>query len=490
MIRNNKKTKLEKKEWQKELESVYATAVFNKSNDLKDLYIKLETVALKYINDRKMPEGTEFIIDVGTYPALKMKFFAPFSEVYEYDEKNDNWDKVLSKQNNAKFEYNNVLDFYNDLLKRTGQFIGEKFPKDLYATINKSNPGDLLKFEHGNTYVCIQNDSKGLFLKKVKDKDDKLSLKAFNNSEVIEITTFENDLQKFYADNRAKSGNLNLHTITVNYMAQEYINNITANLKEHSTKTIDFGPVRLHVNKKSDNTLRWFNKNGQIVDEKDVKTLIGYFNAHGIEREYKRNTQLPIKMIDDIDCEKEVEELINNKKYPKAYNVLKKHVENNKKSLIITNSGYKLENGNYIATGYSFAYKDGEVKLYKLSYQNNDITSVQKVENEVSEQEFIDFYKEAYMHHQYELLKANKNYIDNRYKNISHDIERKIVKDLSEKEILKSDDGEQKVTLTEHENVQIKYTDEDIDNLLDSFDYNNSDFEDINDYDFDPADDD
>ncbi len=337
MIKNDKKTKLEKKEWQKELESVYATAVFNKSNDLKDLYIKLEAVALKYINDRKMPEGTEFIIDVGTYPALKMKFFAPFSEIYEYDEKNDNWDKVLSKQNNAKFEYNNILDFYNDLLKRTGQFIGEKFPKDLYATINKSNPGDLLKFEHGNTYVCIQNDSKGLFLKKVKDKDDKLSLKAFNNSEVIEITTFENDLQKFYADNRTKSG---------------------------------------------------------------------------------------------------------------------------------------------------------EIKLYKLSYQNNDITSVQKVENEVSEQEFIDFYKEAYMHHQYELLKANKNYIDNRYKNMSHDIKRKIVKNLSEEEILESNDGEQKVTLTEHENVQIKYTDEDINNLLDSFDYNNSDFEDINDYDFDPADDD
>jgi len=42
----------------------------------------------------------------------------------------------------------------------------------------------------------------------------------------------------------------------------------------------------------------------------------------------------------------------------------------------------------------------------------------------------------------------------------------------------------------EHENVQIKYTDEDINNLLDSFDYNNSDFEDINDYDFDPANDD
>jgi len=51
-----------KKNWERELEGIYRSAVINKSHDLKDLYIKLERAAEKAMNKREMPEGKEFII--------------------------------------------------------------------------------------------------------------------------------------------------------------------------------------------------------------------------------------------------------------------------------------------------------------------------------------------------------------------------------------------------------------------------------------------
>lgn len=479
-----------KKNWERELEGIYRSAVINKSHNLKDLYIKLERAAEKAINKREMPEGKEFIIPLGITSTLKMKFFAPFSEVYLLNKTNNEWEQILKKENTADFEYNNVLDFYDDILRTNGHTIGEAFPENLRDKLIEVKVGDLLNFEYGNTYLCTKNGTNGIHLKKIKDKDDNLSLKSFKDSEEFKLDLKDDTLQKFYVDNRSRSGRLNLGQISVENTAQEYINSIYSNLKPHATKTIDFGPIRLHVKKSSfSNELKWYNNHGDRVDEKKVKMMIGYFNSKGVEREYNRKENTPFTIADDIENERQIEDCINNREFSKAYNLLKRYVENNKKSLTVTNKGYELNGDNFTATGYSFIYKDNEVKLYKLSYQNNDITKINKIEKEASRDDFINFYTSLYNRHRFELFKSNEEYINDKYKGMSPKLKRPILNDLSNKEIAVSDSGERKISLTEHKDIKISYTDEEIDNLIESFDYDEKEYDDINNYDFDPGDD-
>ena len=461
--------------WKKEITYTYYNAINTHADSLSGLYIKLEQIATRYMDNGEMPDGEELVIHLSNMATLKMVFHNPYSEIFLLDKNKDTWSCILSKEQSANIEKHNVLEYYDKLLTSNGLHIGPPAPKELLSYLSRCNVGQMLNFEQGNSYICIPGASGDeVLLQKVSNGTVK-SLSDIQKQETLQIPLVLSNIQQFYQNNCKADKSLSVTKVRLDTFAQEYLNKLYGTLPLHATKRIVIGNEVLYLTREGYKKYAWKNANGKAVSEDMIKLFLGHIHTRGIEREYKHTKPSIYTKFNDQYIEQKIDHAIKVGNFADVYTIMEQYVMEEKQSLTITNKGYRNEDGNYIATGYVFKY-DEETKacrLFKVHYENNDLNGLEFMPETAKKADFIEFYQEIYNETRMMLASQTLDALEQTYglpkTQTVKNARDTIAKALARKNISIVNGKEIETDIKSKEDIHIGISDEAMDNLLDSF---------------------
>ena len=453
------------KQWQKEMDGYYRQEHLKMSNDMVGFYIGLKHISKKYLESGEMKSGDIFRFHLTNGAGLEYRFYKNATEILAGDINFQNQDYILSKEDSWKKEYGK-LQGYTIALKNTDHLIGERFPESLRNVFLSMQPGQIISFTDGRTYVCTKNENFRASLKEAFDGNiDNIKLNKLKDRETNEINYMNYaELQQFY--------NLNNKYLTerVEYCystiddALLSLKIFEANIKPRETLVLKLGDVELHAKGTSDGKVSWYDKEGDLQKRSDVAVLFGLLNNSIHKREYIRESYNDlIKLSDDAQFEKNMESLSSCGNYYDMYEKMLQYVTENKNSLSVETKLYD-KNNYYKATKIVFAEKDGIAQAFKCIYKDNNFKNEMESVKPLDAKEFAEICKTMYDNNHNIIKTRTEEKLIKDY-NLVKEYMSETQKDIISKTAEKAADKES-VALTPEE---IKQTSEDVVNFIRSF---------------------
>ena len=451
------------KSWEFSMTSAMRTAMRQNRFDTLNLYLKLEKASKKYLENGEMKEGDSFKIPLENGAFLEQFFYKDYSTL-NLIRPTKEITTVISKESSIKQEYEYLLG-YTDALEDSGMGIGARFPEFFRTALKEVKPGQVLVFDNGRSYVCTENDQFQLKLVRTSETIKIPHISEFQNSESHDVSlTSDISIQNFYTKLRDDYNDDVRFRMTTTYNAQEMLNKLTAGLDKQA-RVLQIGPNRITVKKKFlSKGLSFYNEKNEKISEESVKIALAWLKAAPVVTEFVRKDKpSPHQEFDDNMLRANLDKLFANKEFDLAGHLIGNYCEQNKQDLSINFSSYV--NGN--ATSFSFRCEEDGVKLYRITYEDNDFTSEPTKIERVSFKEFKDFCTKKYDDTFIRIENDIKNELLKKYPQYHGKFLDKVISDLAEKKI------EQEKLIS----PEITITRCDISNLIESMETNDAERE-------------
>lgn len=445
------------KNWEINMYSALRIAMNQSKYDILNLYLKLEKASKKFFEINEMTEGDTFTIPLEDGSFLEHKFYKDCTTV-DLINPDKTIKSAITREDSYKKEYS-FLDGYTQALKNSEMGIGPHYPEELKEFLKNIKVGEVLVFDNGKSFVCSLNDGEQLNLIQTSNNTKVPHISEINKSKSYSVILSNKlSLQHFYSAVRDNYNDDLRCRITTTNKAQELINRCYAGL-DKKTKKIKIGPNEFKVKKSiNSNKMKWYDNNGNKIEEEKVKLLLGWLDIVPVITEFKREETDPQNEFNDNIIREEINKLFAGKYFMDAADMLSKYCVANNQELSINLSSYIDNNGNYEATTFVFRSDNNNCRIFKLSYADNDFTKDPNQIEEVDEADFYEFCEQKFDERFIMIENDIKKEILKNYPQYKGKLFEKIIHDLAEKEAKR-----QKIF-----NINIEKSREDISNLTKS----------------------
>lgn len=383
------------KNWEFSMTSAMRIAMQQDKYDALNLYLKLEKASKKYLASGDMKEGDSFVVPLEDGAFLRQEFYNKYSTLTLI---NPNKKEIvaISEEDSYKNEYRYLLG-YSQALENSQLGIGPRHNTEFAKALREVKAGQVLVFDNGRSYVCQYNKEDVLRLVRTSNTTKIPYLSEFKNSEAFSINLTDNiGIQKFYAEIRDPYNDDVRCRITTTYKAQELLNKYTAGL-DKQTKVLQIGPNKIRMKKSwTSKQISYYDEQGNKVPEEQVKILLGWLNAAPVVTEFQRSQSTPKQEFDDNMARADIDMLFAGKQYAIAANVIDTCCQESKQDLAVNFTSYVENKNGFEAVSFVFKYKDGDTRLYKITYKDNDFSKEPESIQPVGYEEFENFCQKKY----------------------------------------------------------------------------------------------
>ena len=321
---------------------------------------------------------------------------------------------------------NKARDFFNNsdkidaAIKRERLVFAPKFNKAFANEVFNASVGQKITFNNRMGVVCTERDDKHIKFKRLFSGDIK-NIKAddFRKSETYEINK-DNlaDLQYLFGVSFDYRSSMSIFTPNINEEHGKFIvTDIETKLDNNLETTFLVGPMEFHVTKR-EKEINWYDKDGKYLSRDEVALIFAWASASVADftfaKWYALDTIKDIYSFDDIKFFQEVRACSFTQKFEEIANLAFKNSRLSDKLISFNMSGLEEKsNHNYISVTYAFKYDDnGQKRIYKLTYMDNDFNKrVEKVQ-EVDIKEFVKFCENKYKDTCKGIVVENESFIE------------------------------------------------------------------------------
>lgn len=376
----------------------------NGSYNIERFYLALESISKAHFADGTMQDGNIFMFPTSNGGQIKFKFYKDITEIYQYTRDSGEEIPLLTKRdyldtNTYKTAQAVALKTMGTSLKVTSDHIGEQFPGRMIEALQALTPGAIISFTNGKSYVCTKRPASNIIelLQTYSGDVRNLTLEALRNPQKVIINTYDDiQLQKFYRDNQKKLTQRIELNVSFTNKAKEFVDLIERNVEINKPHRIAMGNVTLIAKKNKDNSVIWFDGKGERVEKKSIILLNGILNSGINERNYIRKNPTNMDIANDVNFEKNMENLSRGRKFELMYRKMMEYVKENKTNLAIETFQYEKNGDDFTPARIVFAERDGLVKAVKITYKDNDFSKEEDKLTELSESDFIKMCEQLY----------------------------------------------------------------------------------------------
>lgn len=349
----------------------------NNRFDFKGLYIALEQAA----KNMNLNEGEQYVIPLEDRSYFLQKFYKNYSTLDHYNKEKEFMTTIISKEDSVKKEYA-FLEGFETGHKSSGLGIGRPYPQDLIDTVRKANPGDTIMISN-TLYACAKKDNIEIVLKPCANEGNQKyrTFKDFQKVEDVKMSLqWAQDYQSFYNDLKRKNPFVEISVKKdILHRGENFVDSAEAKVDKGHSKNVRFGAEKFTIKKDIFNRCSWYGSNGQKVDKNSVVAYAGWLDANPTYIEINDNRLLPAEQ-KELD-KYEVEQTIYG-------DLAQKNIQNLSSDIIqICNKmghDFSIDFKSYEkmnAVSYIFRKEKSGVKIYKASYENNDLNAnIKKIE--------------------------------------------------------------------------------------------------------------
>ena len=426
--------------WERQLVTIANNCICSDRFNILNLYLQLSNTAGDWISKKQfgIKDGAKFNVPCENGNILQFTFYADTCELKLTNPNTKQNTVLISKNDSAAKEYK-VINAISDTFRLTNQGLGQSRPKQMASLVANMNIGDCLSFEGRNTYLCLNKKNDNVTFLKVFGGDiANFTSDRLKNIEKITVNIYsEHDWQEFYSQNRLSAYGLILPTLSESTAAQQYINSLYGAIRKNQTKQLQWGNVNILARKKIvGKGLSWY-IDGQKTDETVIKLLYGYFNNKPTEYDFIRTEPDNNKTFLDSECRTHVAMLESETKYTDIYHYLCDYTKEHKSDLKIDIKTYVPDdNGNFSAQKFAFTYENEAVKVYGVTFENNDFKADINSIKEVSVEEFTNFCHKVHENNKMFCWQKHRNNIREIYSlDVLTPIQDKVAEKLANKEL-------------------------------------------------------
>ncbi len=395
--------------------------------NLSGLYIALERESKELFKKGLLKEGEAFPIPLENGNTLEMRFYKEYSTLNQIAK--DRTTHLISKKDSFAKEYN-ALYAVEDMAKASMIGIGYAHPEHLAEYLGNVKPGEIL-IAGKDALVCTFNMGGNVSFAKRSFKTETPRISELSKAEsVCVVLNSYISVQEFYRNTRnrvTESAEYRVETLTT---AQQLLNRLFAG---DSTKQIKLGPNRFYAQKEN-GQMRYFGEDGVEIPEETLKITIAWLNRAPVITEYRKTKSGTIDF-QDKTLASNVEKLLNEGNYPKAFSTLLSYQESKNDNKPITFKSYIRQGNDYKAIAFTFKNINGICKVYKSEFENDDFTGKESFVP-VTSKDFRSFCSEKYEQNYALMISIHKSEIYNQYPNCKGDLADKIAQRLSIKDTL------------------------------------------------------
>lgn len=364
----------------------------NNRFDFKGLYIALEQAA----KNMNLNEGEQYVIPLEDRSYFLQKFYKNYSTLDHYNKEKEFMTTIISKEDSVKKEYA-FLEGFETGHKSSGLGIGRPYPQDLINTIRRINPGETIMISN-TPYVCTKKDNIEITLKPCAGETNQKyrTFKDFQKTDNLKMSLqWAGDYQQFYNDLKAKSKFVEIRVQKdILHRGENHIDSAEAGVDRGHSKNVRIGTEKFTIKKDIFNRCFWYGSNGKKVNKESVVAYAGWLDANPTYIEINDDRNLPAEQ-KELD-KYEVEQTIYN-------DLVQKNIQNLSSDIIqICNKmghDFSIDFKSYEkmnAVSYIFRKEKGGVKIYKASYENNDLNANAKKVEPCTINEFSKFCEKRY----------------------------------------------------------------------------------------------
>ncbi len=345
-------------------------------HNVDHLFHELERIANKYLSQNDMMEGDSYTVPFKDGSSITFSFYKDNTALHQINNDGTTSNMILHKDG-AEHE-KAMLAFISNIYKNIGFGIGEPYSKEFVNKIQETNVGDTITFSYSKKmYVCTHSNDDGSIkdFQKIPIGQFSGSLNDFKSTEHLTINLTDwRSIQSLYDANKDNRTDRCECRAFAGHEAQEWINKIIANTETGKSRTVDFAGIRLIAQKQEDKSLRWYDSSMKSVEESLVKVCLSYFKTAPVTRICESNIIEPSnREHEEAIFLTNLENAYGNADFENAINIIKNECRSintgfvYKEETIVEETDYK-----FIPKSFVFFYKDGEVQVKEIKYEDNN----------------------------------------------------------------------------------------------------------------------
>lgn len=418
--------------WKKEMEYVFKNTVNESKFNLLHLYKRLEVISRNnWDTPNGMKDGDTFAVRLENNNILLFRFYE--REVEVILKKGEEFSRTLVSRPDSAYRDFKTLKKFEAENQRSNMGMGVSYPKKLKRFLADLKPGEVLVFDKGNAYVCVDKEDQYIQLKRTCSSfEEGFSFKQLFSSYYTFNINMEKDadIQRFYEQVKTPTTdavNVRIELLTT---AQEIMNKCMSGLGPGKSKTVDFGPIMFHIKRaRLSKAIKWYSDKGELIPDINVKIAIAWLNKAPVITTFSRKETNAILDFNDSVVKNHIETLYACGNFKEAFRIMQSYCMLNNGSLAIKLKTYMRGKGmKYKGYSYVFTSKG----LFMLEYADGDFTKDPSSVKRATEEMFYDFCEAKYDDAYKVIQNSKKNEIMQKYPNATKEMAEKIA-DLATK---------------------------------------------------------
>jgi len=291
--------------------------------------------------------------------------------------------------------------------------------KEFVSAIDQSTVGTIINLNNQTSIICTHATEDSKQFKRVFEGNLRdISIESFRKSDTYTINpSSPKDLHFLYGKaytSLSNTADIRISDITY---GQYKCTDIEAKLAKNQSKTISIGPLKLIAMKDSLGHTVWYDDTGEKLNRDQVGMILGWANntIPEINTMYwvSENPEMGFlcpeeESIQNVSFLTSVKQAAMTKNFSlileKAFELSK---QSNQTTSLVIDDLVEQEDGSYFTTTYAFKTTPTGNRIYKLTYDEGQLSEWPETITEISQKEFLTFCEKKYTTKYYSLINKN-----------------------------------------------------------------------------------